>query len=58
MCEINSHGGIVVEKEILELADEKIKIPMPGDIIGSMAGKTIEVLNTDAEGRFDKKEKD
>ena len=24
----------------------------PGDIIGSMAGKTIEVLNTDAEGRL------
>jgi len=24
----------------------------PGDIIGSMAGKTIEVLNTDAEGRI------
>ena len=24
----------------------------PGDVIGSMAGKTIEVLNTDAEGRL------
>lgn len=24
----------------------------PGDIIGSMAGKTIEILNTDAEGRL------
>lgn len=24
----------------------------PGDIIGSMSGKTIEVLNTDAEGRL------
>ncbi len=24
----------------------------PGDIVGSMAGKTIEVLNTDAEGRL------
>ena len=24
----------------------------PGDIIGSMAGKTIEVNNTDAEGRL------
>ena len=24
----------------------------PGDIIGSMSGKTIEILNTDAEGRL------
>lgn len=28
------------------------KAYMPGDIIGSMAGKTIEVTNTDAEGRI------
>lgn len=25
---------------------------VPGDIIGSMAGKTIEIINTDAEGRL------